>query len=198
MPQRGEGVRRLLPGSKELQEPSVGGNRSNPPPGMGGIFCLPSSEDNPAATAAHDRPGAEGASFLFTQDSLGEERRADAADDDSLTGTALFRSPPAAQGSGRRHGIATGQPTVDGARSAAGGTTGGALGDTTGGAAGARTSSVGNADGALAGTIGGFTEARAGDTGAADGALTGAAGGTNGARASTTDAADGVLTDTNG
>ncbi|KAL3822261.1 hypothetical protein ACHAXA_005894 [Cyclostephanos tholiformis] len=61
-----------------------------PPPGMGGIFCLPTSEDTPAAAAAHDHPGAEGASYLFAQDSLGGGRRADAADDDSLTGTALF------------------------------------------------------------------------------------------------------------
>ncbi len=57
---------------------------------MGGIFCLPTSEDTPAAAAAHDRPGAEGASYLFTQDSLGDERRANATDNDSLMGTALF------------------------------------------------------------------------------------------------------------
>ncbi len=35
MPQRGEGVRRLLSRLKELQEPSVGGDRSNPPPRHG-------------------------------------------------------------------------------------------------------------------------------------------------------------------
>ena len=100
---------------------------------MGGIFCLPTSEDTPAATAAHDRPGAEGASYLFAQDSLGGERRADTADDDSLTGTALFRSPPAAQGSGRRTGNVTGHPTVDDARSDADDASGDALVDAAGG-----------------------------------------------------------------
>ena len=57
---------------------------------MGGIFCLPTSEDTPAAAVAHNRPGAEEASYLFTQDSLGGECHADAADNNSLTGTALF------------------------------------------------------------------------------------------------------------
>ena len=101
---------------------------------MGGIFCLPTSEDTPAAAAAHDRPGTEGASYLSSHDSLGGERRADTADDDSLTGTALFRSPPAAQGSGRRTGNVTGHPTVDDARSDADDASGDALVDAAGGA----------------------------------------------------------------
>ena len=40
---------------------------------MGGIYCLPTSEDINAATAALDSPGAKVATFLFTQDGLGEE-----------------------------------------------------------------------------------------------------------------------------
>jgi len=66
---------------------------------MGGIYCLPTSKDINAAATAHERPGAdEEALTLFTQDIFEEERQADAANDDSLTATALFRSPPPAQG----------------------------------------------------------------------------------------------------
>ena len=58
---------------------------------MGVIYCLPTSEEANATKSAHDSPGAdEEATILLTQDSLGEERRADATNDDSLTATALF------------------------------------------------------------------------------------------------------------
>jgi hypothetical protein len=43
---------------------------------------------------------------------LGEERHADAADDE-LTAMVLFRSPPVAQGSERRSGNVTGHTTAD-------------------------------------------------------------------------------------
>jgi hypothetical protein len=121
---------------------------------MGGIYCLPTTEDTPPTAAARDLQGPAGASLLLTQDGLGEEHRADAADDE-LTATALFCSPPVAQGSKRRSGNVTGHTAVDGARTGDIGTIGRALTGTAGGANGTRTGVVGDAGGALTDTAGG-------------------------------------------
>jgi hypothetical protein len=80
---------------------------------MGGIYCLPISEEANAAAAALDSPGVVEALTLFTPDDLGEERRADAVNEESLTATALVRPLPAAQGGGRRSGIATDHQAAD-------------------------------------------------------------------------------------
>jgi hypothetical protein len=139
---------------------------------MGGIYCLPTTEDTPATAAARNLQGAAGASLLLTQDGFGEERRADATDN-KLTATALFRSPPAAQGSKRRSGNATGHTAVDGARTSNVGTVGEALMGTAGSANSARAGIVGNAGGALTDTAGGADNAPAGTANNADDALTG-------------------------
>jgi hypothetical protein len=64
---------------------------------------------------------------------LGEERRADAADNE-LTALALFCSPPAAQGSKRRSGNVTGHTTADDASTGNVGDVNKALTDTVGNA----------------------------------------------------------------
>ena len=139
---------------------------------MGGIYCLPTTEDTPAAAAARDLQGAAGASLLLTQDGLEEERRADAADD-KLRATALFCSPPTAQGSEQRSGNTTGHTAVDGARTGDIGTVGGALTGIPGGTNGARAGVVGDAGGALTDTAGGANDAPAGTADNADDTLTG-------------------------
>jgi hypothetical protein len=139
---------------------------------MGGIYCLPTTEDTPAAAAARDLQGAAGASLLLTQDGLEEERRADAADD-KLRATALFCSPPTAQGSEQRSGNTTGHTAVDGARTGDIGTVGGALTGIPGGTNGARAGVVGDAGGALTDTAGGADDAPAGTADNADDTLTG-------------------------
>jgi hypothetical protein len=83
---------------------------------------------------------------------LGGERRADAADNE-LTATALFRSPPAAQGSERRSGNVTGHNTADDASTGNVGNVNKALTDTVGNAVDvdAFTGDDDNFDNALAG-----------------------------------------------
>ncbi len=132
---------------------------------------MPTTEDTPAAAAARDLQGAAGTSLLLTQDSFGEERRANAADD-KLTATALFCSPPAAQGSKQRSGNATGHTAIDGARTGDVGTVGGALTGTANGADSSRAGVVGNASGALTETTGGADNAPAGTANNANDALT--------------------------
>ena len=168
MPRCGEGVCWLLPRRKELQELPVLGHRLNPPPQHGRHLLPTHIRGHPTAAAAHDRSGVKGAPSLFTQDSLGEEGRADAADDDSLTAMALFCSPLATQGSRRRAGTATGHPADNGTSTDTGGTDS------------IRTSTADSADGAL---LNGMRRS-------ASGVLAGALAGTNG-RANTMHAPDG-------
>jgi hypothetical protein len=87
--------------------------------------------DTTVNAEAHDSQGAAGTPLLLTQDDLGEERRTDAAED-KLTATALFRSPPAAQGSERRSGNVTGHTTADDASTGNIGDVNEALTDTVG------------------------------------------------------------------
>ncbi len=96
-----------------------------------GIYCLPTSADTTVNAEAHDLQGAAGTPLLLTQDGLGEEPRTDAAND-KLTATALFGSPPAAQGSKRRSGNATGHTTADNASTGNVGNVNEALTDTVG------------------------------------------------------------------
>jgi hypothetical protein len=120
---------------------------------MGGLYCLPTSEDIPATMAAHDQQGAVGAPLLLTQDRLGGDCRADAADEDALMATALFCLPPAAQGSKRRSGIATDHTAVNSVRAGIAGNISNAPTGTAGNADEALTSATNNADDALTGTV---------------------------------------------
>jgi hypothetical protein len=120
---------------------------------MGGLYCLPTLEDIPVTAAAHDSQGATGAPLLLTQDRLGGDRRADAANKDALTATALFCLPPAAQGSKRRSGIVTYHTAVDGARAGIAGNVGNAPTGTAGDTNEALTSAADNFDNALTGTV---------------------------------------------
>jgi hypothetical protein len=83
---------------------------------------------------------------------LGEERRADAANN-KLTATTLFRSPPVAQGSERRSGNLTGHNTANNASTGNVGDVNEALTDTVGNAVNvdAFTGDDDNFDNALAG-----------------------------------------------
>jgi hypothetical protein len=124
-----------------------------PPPGMGGLYCLPMSADTPANAAAHYPQGAAGAPLLLTQDGLGGNRDADAANDNALTAMAPFCSPPAAQGTKRRFGNATDHTAVDNALTGNVGNVDDALTGTVGNADEALTSAADNVNDALTGTV---------------------------------------------
>jgi hypothetical protein len=121
-----------------------------PVPGMGGIYCLPTSANTTVNAEAHNPQGTAGTPLLLTQDGLGEERHADAAND-KLTATALFRSPPPAQGSERRSGNVTGHTTANDASTGNVGDVNEALTDTVGDAVDAFTGNDDKFDNALTG-----------------------------------------------
>ncbi len=100
---------------------------------------------------AHDSQGAAGTPLLLTQDGLGGGRRADAANNNALTAMALFRLPPAAQGTARRSSNATDHTTADDAS----------------------TGNVGNVNEALTDTVGNAVDAFTGDDNDSEDALTG-------------------------
>jgi hypothetical protein len=120
---------------------------------MGGLYCLPTSADTPANAAAHDTQGATGAPLLLTQDGLGGDHHADAAEDNALTAMAPFRLPSMAQGTKRRFGNATDHTTIDDALTGNVGNIDNALTGTIRNANEALTSAADNVDDALTGTV---------------------------------------------
>jgi hypothetical protein len=102
---------------------------------------------------AHDPQGAAGAPLLLTQDGLGGDCRADAADKDALTATALFCLPPVAQGSKRRSSITANHTAIDGARTSIASNLSNAPTGTAGNANEALTSTADNANNAITGTV---------------------------------------------
>jgi hypothetical protein len=120
---------------------------------MGGLYCLPTSVDTPANAAAHDPQGAAGAPLLLTQDGLGGERHANAANNNVLTMTALFRLPPVAQGTKRRFGNSTDHTAVDDALTGNVSDVDDALTGIVSNANEALTSAANNVDNALTGTV---------------------------------------------
>jgi hypothetical protein len=105
---------------------------------MRGLYCLPTSADTPANAAAHDQQGATGAPLLLTQDGLGGDCHANAANNDALTAMAPFCLPPVAQGTKQRFGNVTDHTAVDDA-----------LTGNVGNIEDAHTGTIGNADEAL-------------------------------------------------
>jgi hypothetical protein len=73
MPPRGEGVRWMLPGRRNCRNRWSEAIARTPVPGMGGIYCLPTSADTTINAEAHDSQGATGTPLLLTQDGLGGE-----------------------------------------------------------------------------------------------------------------------------
>jgi hypothetical protein len=93
-----------------MPEPSEGSNRSNPPPGMGGLFCLPISAELPALGTGLDPLALPWSPLILTQD-LEEDRLADEPND-TLEALALFQPSPVAQGDERRSGNTTDHTTT--------------------------------------------------------------------------------------
>ncbi len=120
---------------------------------MGGLYCLPMSADTPANAAAHDPQGAAGAPLLLTQDGVGGDCHANAANDNALKATALFRWPPAAQGTKRRFGNATNHTAINDALTGNVGDVNNALTGTVGNADEALMSAADKATDALTGTV---------------------------------------------
>jgi hypothetical protein len=153
MPSRREGVHWLLPGRAELPEPLIRGNCLNPSPRHGRPLLPSHVCGHPTNAAAHNPQGATGAPLLLTQDGLGGYCHANAANNNVLMATALFRLPPVAQGTKRRFGNATDHTAVDNALTGNVGNVDNALTGTVGNANKALTSAADNVDNALTGTV---------------------------------------------
>jgi hypothetical protein len=134
---------------------------------MGGLYCLTTSADTPPNAVAHDPQGAAGAPLLLTQDGLGGDCHADAANDDALTVMAPCRLPPMAQGTKRRLGNATDHTAVNNALTGNVGDVNDALTGTISDANEALTSATDNVNNALTGTIN-AAELGTQETGASD------------------------------